>query len=104
MSSTMGCRILAKLGRSRLSDLSPRIIIVKRFSGTAQSVESATGVAPAPQPGKIQAALLKEFSSPLVIENLESPRRTQETEVGIEVDWKLILQELNIIYQLMSCI
>lgn len=84
MSSTIGCRILAKLGRSRLSGL-PRIIVA-RFSSTAESVESTTSVAPAPQPGKIQAALLKKFSSPLVIENLESPRRTQETEVGIEVD------------------
>jgi len=85
MSSTIGCRILAKLGRSRLSGLPPRIIVA-RFSSTAESVESTTTVAPAPQPGKIQAALLKKFSSPLVIENLEPPRRTQETEVGIEVD------------------
>lgn len=84
MSSTVGCRILVKLRRIGLSDLPTRIIVARRFSSTAEKVESTSSIAPALQPGKIQAALLKEFFSPLVIENLESPRRTQETEVGIK--------------------
>lgn len=87
MSSTVGCRILAKLGRSRLSGLSSRIVAAGRFSSTAESAECASSVAPAPQPGRIQAALLKEFSSPLVIENLEVPKRTQENEVLIDVHY-----------------
>ncbi|XP_018303686.1 quinone oxidoreductase-like protein 2 isoform X2 [Mycetomoellerius zeteki] len=85
MSSTIGCRILAKLSRSRLSGLSSRIISARRFNSTAENAESSKDIAPAPQPGKIQAALLKEFSSPLVIENLEPPKRTQENEVLIDV-------------------
>ncbi|XP_024876712.1 quinone oxidoreductase-like protein 2 [Temnothorax curvispinosus] len=87
MSSTIGCRILAKLSRCRLSGLPLRIIVARRFSNTAEKVESTNSCAPAPQPGEIQAALLKEFSSPLVIENLESPRRTRETEVLIDVHY-----------------
>ncbi|XP_077266086.1 quinone oxidoreductase-like protein 2 isoform X1 [Temnothorax americanus] len=87
MSSTIGCRILAKLSRCRLSGLPLRIIVARRFSNTAEKVESAKSCAPAPQPGEIQAALLKEFSSPLVIENLEPPRRTRETEVLIDVHY-----------------
>ncbi|XP_071555166.1 quinone oxidoreductase-like protein 2 isoform X2 [Temnothorax nylanderi] len=87
MSSTIGCRILAKLSRCRLSGLPLRIIVARRFSNIAEKVESTKSCAPAPQPGEIQAALLKEFSSPLVIENLEPPRRTRETEVLIDVHY-----------------
>ncbi|KYN05319.1 Quinone oxidoreductase-like protein 2 [Cyphomyrmex costatus] len=87
MSSTVGFRILAKLSRSRLSGLSSRIISVGRFSSTAESAESSKDVTSAPQPGKIQAALLKEFSSPLVLENLDPPRRAQENEVLIDVHY-----------------
>ncbi|EGI65586.1 Quinone oxidoreductase-like protein 2 [Acromyrmex echinatior] len=87
MSSTIGCRILAKLGRSGLSGLPSRIIGAGRFSSTAENAESSKDIAAAPQPGKIQAALLKDFSSPLVIENLEPPKRAQENEVLIDVHY-----------------
>lgn len=87
MSSTVACQILVKIGRSRLSGLPSRIIAARKFSSTAESAEFARSIAPAPQPGKVQAALLKEFSSPLVIENLELPKRTQETEVLIDVHY-----------------
>lgn len=86
MSSTIGCRILVKLGRIGLSGLPPRIIVARRFSSIAENVES-TRIISALEPGKIQAALLKEFFSPLIIENLEPPRRTQETEVLIDVQY-----------------
>ncbi|XP_011865602.1 PREDICTED: quinone oxidoreductase-like protein 2 isoform X1 [Vollenhovia emeryi] len=82
MSSTVGYRILARLTRGRLRGLPARV-----FSSSAESAESTSSVAPVAQPGKIQAALLKEFSSPLVIENLEPPRRTLETEVLIDVHY-----------------
>lgn len=75
-----------RLGRSRLNGL-PSQIIAARFSSTVENAESAKGIVPTPQPGKIQAALLKEFCSPLVIENLEPPRRTRETEVLIDVHY-----------------
>ncbi|XP_018374842.1 PREDICTED: quinone oxidoreductase-like protein 2 isoform X2 [Trachymyrmex cornetzi] len=87
MSSTVGCRILAKLGRSRLSGLPSRIIGAGRFNSTAENAEFSKDIVPAPQPGKIQAALLKDFSSPLIIENLEPPKRAQENEVLIDVHY-----------------
>jgi len=80
--STVRYRILAKLGRSGLSGLPLRIIGARRFSNTAENAESSKDIIPAPQPGKIQAALLKDFCNPLVIENLEPPKRAQENEVG----------------------
>ncbi|XP_036148154.1 quinone oxidoreductase-like protein 2 isoform X2 [Monomorium pharaonis] len=88
MSLTMSYRILARISKCRSTGLSSRIIIARWFSSTAENIESAKkNAAPAPQPGKVQAALLKEFSSPLVIENLEPPKRTQETEVLIDVHY-----------------
>ncbi|XP_018343499.1 PREDICTED: quinone oxidoreductase-like protein 2 isoform X2 [Trachymyrmex septentrionalis] len=87
MSSTVGCRILVKLSRSRLSVLPSRIISTGRFSSIAENTEFSKDIAPTPQPGKIQAALLKDFSSPLVIENLEPPKRAQENEVLIDVHY-----------------
>lgn len=77
MTSSVGYRIFIKLCRSRLSSR----IIVKRFSSTAVE-EDAKNIIPALQPGKIQAALLKDFSSPLVIENLEPPKNVQPNEVS----------------------
>lgn len=76
MTSSVGRRILIKLCRSSLS---PRIIAT-RFSSIAVE-EDAKNVIPASQPGKIQAALLKDFSSSLVIENLEPPKNVQANEV-----------------------
>jgi len=84
--STIGCRIFAKLSRSRLNGLPLRIIAARRSNSTTESAESERIIVPAPQQGKIQAALLKEFSSPLVIENLDPPKRTQENEVSIKID------------------
>ncbi|XP_029167266.1 quinone oxidoreductase-like protein 2 [Nylanderia fulva] len=82
MTSSVGHRIFIKLCRSRLS---PRIFVT-RFSSAAVE-EDAKNVIPALQPGKIQAALLKDFSSPLVIENLEPPQNVQSNEVLIDVHY-----------------
>ncbi|KMQ96835.1 quinone oxidoreductase-like protein 2-like protein [Lasius niger] len=82
MTSSVGRRILIKLCRSSLS---PRIIAT-RFSSIAVE-EDAKNVIPASQPGKIQAALLKDFSSSLVIENLEPPKNVQANEVLIDVHY-----------------
>ncbi|KAL0099876.1 hypothetical protein PUN28_019952 [Cardiocondyla obscurior] len=87
MSSAVGCRIFTRLGRSKLHGLPSRITAARRFGSTAENVDSLRNVIPAPQPDRIQAALLKEFSSPLVIENLELPRRTHESEVLIDVHY-----------------
>ncbi|KAL6257753.1 hypothetical protein P5V15_011336 [Pogonomyrmex californicus] len=84
--SAMGRRIFVEFSRNRLSSLS-NWFIAARFSSGAQNAETAKKIAPAPQPGKIQAALLKKFSSPLVIENLQLPKRTLETEVLIDVHY-----------------
>ncbi|GAB1862045.1 Quinone oxidoreductase-like protein 2 [Camponotus japonicus] len=80
--TSIGHRFFIKLCRSSLS---PRIIATK-FSSVAVE-ENAKNVAPVSQPGKIQAALLKDFSSPLVIESLESPKNVQANEVLIDVHY-----------------
>ncbi|XP_072758736.1 quinone oxidoreductase-like protein 2 isoform X1 [Anoplolepis gracilipes] len=82
MTSLAGHRFFIKLCRSSLSSR----IIATRFSSTAVE-ENARNVIPASQPGKIQAALLKDFSSPLIIENLEPPKNIQANEVLIDVHY-----------------
>ncbi|XP_012220584.1 quinone oxidoreductase-like protein 2 [Linepithema humile] len=88
MTSSIGRRILTKLCRSKLNSLSSQIIVT-RFSSiaTEENVKSVRNAIPALQPGKIQAALLKEFSNPLVIENVEPPKRVQVNEVLIDVHY-----------------
>lgn len=80
--TSIGRRFFIQLCRSSLS---PRIIATK-FSSVAVE-ENAKNVAPVSQPGKIQAALLKDFSGSLVIENLESPKNVQANEVLIDVHY-----------------
>jgi len=103
MTSSIGRRILAKLCRSKLSSLSSQIIT--RFSSVVtEENESVRNVIPALQPGKIQAALLKEFSSPLVIENIEPPKRVQTNEVSTKNLAKSLHSgiKLNIIFIFLS--
>ncbi|XP_070153354.1 quinone oxidoreductase-like protein 2 [Polyergus mexicanus] len=82
MTSLVGHRFFIKLCRSNLSS---RIITAK--FGSVAVEENARNVIPASQPGKIQAALLKDFSRPLVIENLEPPKNVQANEVLIDVHY-----------------
>ncbi|XP_029677787.1 quinone oxidoreductase-like protein 2 [Formica exsecta] len=82
MTSSVGHRFFIKLCRSNLSSR----IIAARFGSVAVE-ENARNVIPASQPGKIQAALLKDFFRPLVIENLEPPKNVQANEVLIDVHY-----------------
>lgn len=87
MTSSIGRRILTKLCRHKLSNSSSQIIPTRfRSIVTEENVESVRNVIPASQPGKIQAALLKEFSNPLIVENVEPPKRVQANEVSIKVN------------------
>ncbi|XP_050452856.1 quinone oxidoreductase-like protein 2 [Cataglyphis hispanica] len=82
MTSLVGYRFFIKLCGSNFSSR----IITARFGSVAVE-ENAKNIIPASQPGKIQAALLKDFSSPLVIENLEPPKNVQANEVLIDVHY-----------------
>lgn len=77
MTSSVGYRFFIKLCGSNFSS---RIIAAK--FGSVAVEKNAKNVISASQPGKIQAALLKDFSSPLVIENLEPPENVQANEVS----------------------
>lgn len=90
--TSIGHKFFIKLCKSSLS---PRIIVTK-FSSVAVE-ENAKNIIPASQPGKIQAALLKDFSGSLVIENLESPKNVQANEVSRR---KKIIAELSVIYRI----
>jgi len=85
MTSSVGHRIFMKLYGNSFSSLSSRVIAV-RFSSasTKENGELTKSISPASQP-KIQAAVLKEFCNPLVIENLELPR-VQSNEVNMNQD------------------
>ncbi|XP_015598481.1 quinone oxidoreductase-like protein 2 [Cephus cinctus] len=68
-------------------------IVRGRFSSTAttQIVSDAENTSkiliPAPEPGKIHAAVLRKFASPLSIENIEQPKVVQPNEVLIDVHY-----------------
>ncbi|XP_014474125.1 PREDICTED: quinone oxidoreductase-like protein 2 isoform X2 [Dinoponera quadriceps] len=79
----LGCRIFTKLYRNRLNNLSQRIIGARL--STEKNAESVKNINLAPEPRKIHAAVLKEFSIPLVIENLKPPKKVQHSEVLIDV-------------------
>lgn len=87
MTSSIGRKILTKLCRNRFNNLSSRIIAAKFSVAAKEDADSTKNIIPAPQPGKIQAALLKKFSSPVVIENVEPPKIIQANEVLIDVHY-----------------
>jgi len=85
MTLSVGRRIFMKLYGNSFSSLSLRITAVRFSSASAKENGECTKIIiPAPQPDKIQAAVLKEFGNPLVIENLEPPKRVQSNEVNIK--------------------
>lgn len=60
------------------------VVKFSRTSVQSKSADEPVKIAiPEPESGKIQAALLKQFSEPLVIENIEPPRLQNQSEVKI---------------------
>lgn len=87
MTSSMGRRILIKLYGSRLNIFSPCISTAARYAVIKENAVSARSVSSASQSEKIQntrmsAAVLKEFSNPLVIEDLKLPKKVHDNEVS----------------------
>lgn len=80
MTSSLGHQILSKLYGRGLNTLSLRAIII-RFNSTI--IEENVDRIPVSQPGKIHAAVLKKFSDPFVIENIEVPKKTKANEVSV---------------------
>lgn len=84
MTAIVGRRIISQL-RGSGGGLLTRAAVI-RFNGTLTKEQLSTEevgkvVIPAPVPGKIQAAVLKKFSEPLAIENIEPPGLLQSNEV-----------------------
>lgn len=78
MSSTVGWRVVSNSwGFVRRKPVFA--VNIAKFS----SDEPAKIVIPAPIPGMIQAAVLKKFTEPLVIENIKPPKSPQSNEVRI---------------------
>ncbi|XP_032668734.1 quinone oxidoreductase-like protein 2 [Odontomachus brunneus] len=86
MPSSVGHTIFTKLYRSRLNSLLQRIVGARLIS-IEENAESTKNINLALQPGKIHAAVLKEFSNPFVVEHLEPPKRVQHNEVLIDVHY-----------------
>ncbi|XP_017756648.1 PREDICTED: quinone oxidoreductase-like protein 2 [Eufriesea mexicana] len=91
MSVSMGKRIFSHFSRINLKRCSMQIRI-GRFSSVAINnssnlEENAKSDIPISEPGKISAAVLKKFSDPFVLENLDSPKILQENEVLVDVHY-----------------
>lgn len=88
MSALVG-RILSRFCESHLKKLSPRTKVV-RLSSTANTEQSnledrsETGI-PASEACKITAAVLKQFTNPLVIETVDPPKISREDEVSHKI-------------------
>lgn len=83
----MGRKIFANFCGSHLKKLSTRTKIV-RFGSVAndKSVnleENAKSGIPASEHGRISAAVLKKFSEPFVLENIDPPKILQANEVSL---------------------
>lgn len=91
MSASVGRRIFAHICSNHLKSL-PTHTRTVRFSSVVRNSspkleDNATNGMPASEPGKISAAVLKKFSDPLVLENLEPPKILQTNEVLVDVHY-----------------
>lgn len=91
MSTLVSRRIFAHFCSNHLKKSSMRSRVVS-FSSIENEKspnleENAKSGMPASEPGKISAAVLKKFSDPLILENIESPKILQANEVLINVDY-----------------
>ena len=89
MTSIVGRRIISQLRGSNSNSLLRRAIVI-RLNGTLPKEQLSTEevgkfVIPAPVPGKIQAAVLKKFSEPLTIENVDPPKLLKSNEVSTRI-------------------
>lgn len=62
-------------------------VVTARFSGKLalnnKDVEVSLTAIPEPIPGMIQSAVLKKYSAPLVIENIQAPKNLKPNEVSL---------------------
>nr|XP_031830384.1 quinone oxidoreductase-like protein 2 [Nomia melanderi] len=84
MSVSAGRRILPQFCRSHLKKFPAQTGVVK-FSSTAESTSPNLNCKNVPTSERISAAVLKDFDSPLVIDQIEIPKISQDNEVVIDV-------------------
>ncbi|KAG7212650.1 hypothetical protein KM043_012933 [Ampulex compressa] len=91
MSASVGQRILRHFCANNLRKCVTQNAIVRLSSNHAEKKsntnQSTNNVIVAPEPGKVHAAVLQKFCSPLVIENVEPPKTLQTDEVVIDVHY-----------------
>ncbi|XP_015514362.2 quinone oxidoreductase-like protein 2 [Neodiprion lecontei] len=93
MSAAFGRRVVSQLFAKTAKRSCIRLSTSKWRSTTAVASETVVAdkpsknVIPAPEPGRVQAALLKNFDEPLQIENIDAPRITEDKEVLIDVHY-----------------
>lgn len=85
--TSLGRRVFTRLCEKNLNNLLSRIIIARSMiiESNAESTKSANPTVESEKTcdARISVAMLKEFSNPLVIENVEPPKRLQDDEVNI---------------------
>ncbi|XP_043252402.1 quinone oxidoreductase-like protein 2 [Colletes gigas] len=84
MSASVGRRILMRFCRNHSKILSTRTRNVRFISITNNNLNDSTKV---PASENVYAAVLKEFSNPLVVETIEPPKISQANEVLIDVNY-----------------
>lgn len=86
MSVALGGRFVAQILSKSKSKICPRVTVARWWS-TVQEEKNDAGtnlsktVIPAAEPGRIQAAVLKNFNGPLEIENVDIPKLLEPKEV-----------------------
>lgn len=84
MSVSAGRRVLTEFCRSHLKKFPAQTRVVK-FSSTAESTSPNLNCKNVPTSERISAAVLKDFDSPLVIDQIEIPKVSQENEVSLKI-------------------
>ncbi|XP_066603103.1 quinone oxidoreductase-like protein 2 [Prorops nasuta] len=91
MATCVGRSFLPNIWKNGVKNLNCRVVIVRCKSSATKEAKIDEEVLakniPGSEPGKVQAAILKKISSPLIIENIELPKNLQPNEVLISVHY-----------------
>lgn len=86
--SVLGRQLISRFCLKSIKNSVP-CIATSRFSGNVaekkQVSDDCSKAIPDPIPGMIQRAILKNYSSPLVIENVEPPKIINPNEVNLQI-------------------
>lgn len=83
--SVLGQQLISRFCLKNIKNLVPCVVTCKFSENVAEKkhVSNSSNAIPDPIPGMIQTAILKKYSSPLVIENIEPVNNIKSNEVNL---------------------